>query len=347
MRGLLGFSFSAMLWAQAPQAVDYTRDVAPILRKNCYACHGPAMQTSGFRLDDPAAALKGGYGGASIIAGKSEDSKLIHRIEGRKGVPLMPPGGKRLSPEEVAILRSWIDSGARYPAGIQVASKAPEQGHWAFQPIRLPAPPPVRQAAWVRNPIDAFILERLEKEQITPSPEAPRNVLLRRLSLDLTGLPPTQEETAEFLSDRRLDAYERQVDRLLASPHFGEKWARSWLDQARYADSDGYEKDWFRPWAWRWRNWVIDAINRDIPFDRFTIEQIAGDLLPNPSLDQRIATGFHRNTLTNREGGVDSVQFEFENAVDRASTVGTVWLGLSVGCAQCHDHKLSGRRQHP
>ncbi len=340
MRGILGLSLTAVLSAQAPPAVDYTRDVAPIFRKNCVACHGPALQSSGFRLDNPAEALKGGYGGPSIRPGASEDSKLIHRVEGRKGIPAMPPGGKRLSPSEIAILRSWIDAGAAYPAGIQSSSKARSNRHWAFEPVSSPTPPRVNKTDWISNPIDSFILARLEKQQIAPSPEAPRNTLLRRLSLDLTGLPPTPEEVSQFLADPSPDAYEKQVDRLLASPHFGEKWARNWLDQARYADSDGYEKDWFRPWAWRWRNWVIDAINRDMPFDRFTIEQIAGDLLPNPTLDQRIATGFHRNTLTNREGGVDSAQFEFENAVDRASTVGTVWLGLSAGCAQCHDHKF-------
>lgn len=340
MRGLLGLSLTTLLASQSPPAVDYTRDVAPIFRKNCQACHGPALQSSGFRLDNPAEALKGGYGGPSIQPRDSENSKLIHRVEGRKGVPAMPPGGKRLSPQEIAILRSWIDAGAAYPAGIQSASKASSNRHWAFEPVSSPTPPRVNKASWIGNPIDSFILAPLERQGIAPSPEAPRNTLLRRLSLDLTGLPPTPDEISRFLADQSPDAYEKQVDRLLASPHFGEKWARNWLDQARYADSDGYEKDWFRPWAWRWRNWVIDAINRDMPFDRFTVEQIAGDLLPNPTLDQRIATGFHRNTLTNREGGVDSAQFEFENAVDRASTVGTVWLGLSVGCAQCHDHKF-------
>lgn len=324
--------------------VDYTREVAPIFAKNCYACHGPLMQTSGFRLDDPAAALKGGYSGPSILPGNSAGSPLVQRISAAKGVPVMPPGSKGLSAEQVEIIRRWIDQGAHHPAESASPSALPatpnEPTHWSFRPIANPAPPAVRDGAWVRNPIDAFILARLETERVSPSPEAPKHTLLRRLSLDLTGLPPTPDETAAYLADASPDAYEKQVDRLLASPHFGEKWARSWLDQARYADSDGYEKDWFRPWAWRWRNWVIDAINRDMPFDRFTIEQIAGDLLPNASTEQRVATGFHRNTLTNREGGIDNAQFAFEAAVDRASTVGTVWLGLSVGCAQCHDHKF-------
>jgi hypothetical protein len=299
------------------------------------------MQQSGLRLDQPAAMLKGGYSGKVIVPGKSGESPLIHRVRADKGVPAMPPGSRGLKPEEVAILTRWIDAGASMPAGSEatVATAArPVSQHWAFQPVRRPDPPAAVGEA--RNEIDRFILARLAKDKLSMSPEADRRVLLRRVSLDLTGLPPTPEEMADFLADKRPDAFERQVDRLLASPHFGEKWARHWLDQARYADSDGYEKDWVRPWAWRWRNWVIDAINRDMPFDRFTIEQIAGDLLPNGGIEQRVATGFHRNTLTNREGGIDDRQFQFENTLDRASTVGTVWLGLTVGCAQCHDHKF-------
>ncbi len=343
MRAILGLAIAAFVRAQEPAAgVDYVRDVVPIFRKSCYGCHGAALQSSGFRLDDPGAALKGGYGGAAIVPGRSGESKLIRRVEGAEGIPVMPPGGRRLSGAEIGVLRAWIDAGAKYPAAASTGQVRPakEKQHWAFRPITRPAPPAVKQGGWGRNPIDAFILARLESAAIRPSPEADRRVLLRRVSLDLTGLPPSIEEMETFLADDSADAYERQVERLLASPHFGEKWARSWLDQARYADSDGYEKDWFRPWAWRWRNWVIEAINRDLPFDRFTTEQIAGDLLPQATLEQRVATGFHRNTLTNREGGVDSVQFEFENAVDRASTTGTVWLGLSVGCAKCHDHKF-------
>lgn len=322
-------------------AVDFTRDVQPVLRRNCYGCHGPAMQQSGLRLDQPAAMLKGGYSGKVIVPGKSGESPLIHRVRADKGVPAMPPGSKGLKPEEVAILTRWIDAGASVPAGSEATTATaarPVSQHWAFQPLRRPEPPAAVGEA--RNEIDRFILARLAKDKLSMSPEADRRVLLRRVSLDLTGLPPTPEEMADFLADKRPDAFERQVDRLLASPHFGEKWARHWLDQARYADSDGYEKDWVRPWAWRWRNWVIDAINRDMPFDRFTIEQIAGDLLPNGGVEQRVATGFHRNTLTNREGGIDDRQFQFENTLDRASTVGTVWLGLTVGCAQCHDHKF-------
>ena len=212
--------------------------------------------------------------------------------------------------------------------------------HWSFEPISRPAAPAVRESAWVRNPVDAFVLARLDKEGVRPSPEANRATLLRRLSLDLVGLPPTPREMAEFESDTRPDWYERAVDRLLASPHFGEKWGRHWLDLARYADSDGYEKDLVRPWAWRYRQWVIEAFNADMPFDRFTTEQLAGDLLPNASADQRIATGFFRNALTNREAGVDRAEARFEQIVNRTNTVSTTWLGLTAGCAQCHNHKF-------
>lgn len=218
-------------------------------------------------------------------------------------------------------------------------AEATRPAHWSFQPVARPPVPAVQNAAWMRNPIDAFVLARLEKEGIAPSPEADRTTLIRRLSLDLIGLPPTPTEVSSFLADSRPDAYERVVDRLLASPHYGEKWARVWLDQARYADSDGFRSDRFRPDAWRYRHWVTEALNRNMPFDQFTTEQIAGDLLPGATVEQRVATGFHRNTLTNREGGTDPEQFRFEQTVDRANTVGTVWLGLTVGCAQCHDHK--------
>ncbi len=319
-------------------AVDYTQDVQPILRRNCYGCHGPAMQQSGFRLDDAAAALKGGYSGAAIVPGNSGSSPLIHRVSAAKGVPVMPPGGKTLKPEEVATLKAWIDEGAVMPETLRARStvQRPQSKHWAFQPVRRPELPAVEGG---RNGVDKFVLARLAKEKLTASPEAEKRVLLRRLSLDLTGLPPTREEMERFLADGRPDAYEREVERLLASPHFGEKWARHWLDQARYADSDGYEKDWTRPWAWRWRHWAIEAINRDMPFDEFTRQQIAGDLLPKANTETRVATGFHRNTLTNREGGIDDKQFRFEAVADRSSTVASVWLGLTVACAQCHDHK--------
>jgi mono/diheme cytochrome c family protein len=338
-----------MLQAQPPSLpqaadhkVDFAAEIAPLFQSRCYACHGPKMQMSSLRLDDGNAALQGGVSGPVIKPGHSADSPLFLRITGASGLGQMPPSGPKLTAEQIGIVRAWIDQGAAWPGAVMPQSIKPNPksaSHWAFQPIGQPWPPATSNASWVRNPIDAFVLARLEHEKINPSPEAPRTVLLRRLSLDLIGLPPSPEEVEAFVADRRPDAYEREVERLLSSPHFGEKWARDWLDKARYADSDGYEKDWFRPWAWRYRDWVIDVISADMPFDQFTIRQIAGDLLPNATVADRVATGFNRNTLTNREGGVDNAQFRFENTVDRASTVGVVWLGLSVGCAQCHNHK--------
>jgi hypothetical protein len=282
---------------------------------------------SGLRLDSREAALK------VIHPSDSANSKLIHRVTGAPGLMVMPPSGPRLTAAEVATLREWIDKGAPWQQSAEPAP-VPQHTHWAFQPVHQPAVPDT-----AAHPIDAFILQRLRKEGIEPSPEAEKRTLIRRVSLDLTGLPPTAEETRAFLSDTRADAYERVVDRLLASNHFGERWARPWLDRARYADSDGYEKDWVRPWAWRYRDWVIRAFNSDLPFDQFTIRQIAGDLLPGASEEDRIATGFHRQTLTNREGGIDNKQFEFEATLDRTNTVASAWLGLTAGCAQCHDHK--------
>ena len=333
-----------LLWASAAAAagadkVDFAKDIQPLFKARCYGCHGSQQQMSGLRLDAKDAALHGGYSGPLFKAGDSSNSTLIHRVSGDKGFAAMPPVGPRLAPREVSLLRAWIDQGANWPETGTPVVTARKSSHWSFQPLTHPAIPQLANA-WVRNPVDTFILARLGREKITPSLEASRNTLLRRLSLDLTGLPPTPTEMDAFLSDPRPDAYERQADRLLASPHFAEKWARQWLDLARYADSDGYEKDWVRPWAWRYRQWVIDAIDRDMPFDEFTIQQIAGDLLPRATPEQKIATGFHRNTLTNREGGIDNAQFRFENTVDRASTVASVWLGLTVGCAQCHDHKF-------
>ena len=218
-------------------------------------------------------------------------------------------------------------------------TKRETKEHWAFKAPRRPAVPVVKNRPWVRNPIDAFVLARLEREKITPSPEADRATLLRRLSLDLLGLPPTPEQLESFLHDPRPDAYERLADTLLASPHFGERWGRHWLDLARYADSDGYQLDHVRPWAYVYRDWVIAAFNRDLPYNQFTIEQLAGDLLPNATVAQRIATGFHRQTLVNNEDGVDKAEDRNKAKVDRVATTGTVWLGLTVGCAECHSHK--------
>jgi mono/diheme cytochrome c family protein len=321
----------------AKTKVDFARDVAPLFEKRCFACHGPGQQMSSLRLDRKDAALKGGRSGRVIVPHDSAGSRLIRLVAGTDAdKKVMPPAGARLTAAEVGILRAWIDQGAEWPEGVSVASRP---SHWSFQEIARPTPPVVRNPAWARNAIDDFVLAKLESEAIAPSPEAGKRQLIRRLSLDLTGLPPTPEEVRDFLADTHPDAYDRLVDRLLASPHYGEKWARYWLDLARYADSDGYEKDRTRPWAWRYRQWVIEAFNRDLPFDEFTIEQLAGDLLPHRNQDMLVATGFNRNTLTNREGGTDPEQFRDEQVLDRAATLGTVWLGLTVGCAQCHDHK--------
>jgi len=336
-RTLIPLLFTAL--SLSAQKIDFVKDVEPIFAAKCYGCHGPSQQLSGLRLDDRAAAFAGGYGGKVILPGDPAASLLIQRVTGANGLRPMPMGSsKGLPAEQVAILKNWIEQGAVYPVRETAKATTPQSRHWAYQPIRKPANVPA-------DAIDHFVRAQLAKQSLTASPEAAKPTLLRRLSLDLTGLPPSPAELAAFLADSSPDAYSKQVDRLLASPQFGEKWARHWLDQARYADSDGYEKDWVRPWSWRWRNWVIDAINRDMPFDQFTREQIAGDLLPNATVEQRVATGFHRHTLTNREGGIDSNQFKFENIADRSSTVGSVWLGLTVGCAQCHDHKYDPIKQ--
>jgi hypothetical protein len=332
--------FAALLSPLYPQSappVDFTRDVEPVLAKRCSGCHGAGQQMAGLRLDEPTAAMKGSKSGPVIIPGKSAESKLIQRVASKT----MPPVGDPLTPEQVSTLRTWIDEGAKWPErqarGAQGNSKS---SHWSFQPVATPAVPAVNKRDWPRNAIDTFVLARLESEKIEPSPEASRTTLIRRLSFDLIGLPPTPSEVADFLADTRPDAYERVVDRLLASPHYGEKWARQWLDLAHYADSDGYEKDQVRPFAWRYRNWVIKALNDDMRFDQFTLEQIAGDLLPHATTEQRVATGFHRTVLTNREAGVDRAEARFEQTINRTNTIGTVFLGLTVGCAQCHNHKF-------
>ena len=298
------------------QQVDFARDVEPILRANCQGCHGQSQQMSGLRLDQPEAAMTGSYSGPVIKPGDSAGSLLITMVSGR-GKVKMPPAGPGLKSEQVATLRRWIDEGAVWPATASPQRTIQARStHWSYQPVQRSQVPAVKAAQSVRNPIDAFIVARLEREGIAPSPEADRRTLIRRVSLDLIGLPPSLGEVEDFVADQRPDAYERLVDRLLQSPHYGEKWARHWLDLARYADSDGYEKDLPRPSAWRWRQWVIDSLNKDLPFDEFTLEQIAGDLLPNATVEQRVATGFHRNSLVNREGGIDREQLRIEQAVD-------------------------------
>jgi hypothetical protein len=319
------FAFATAVAAQS--AVDYFRDVQPIFQKRCYGCHGAMQQMGGLRLDRRDDIVR------VIKSGDSANSKLHAMVSGA-GKLRMPPTGPPLPPVEVAVLKTWIDSGANWPAA---GTTIPLP--WSFAPLRRPVPPLVRNPQWRRNTIDAFIAAKLARKSIQPSAEADRRTLLRRLHLDLIGLPPTPEQMETFLADTRPGAYERLVNRLLASPHFGEKWARHWLDLARYADTEGGVHDHARRFAWRYREWVIQALNQDMPFDRFTIEQMAGDLLPKANIAQKIATGFHRNTITSREGGVELDRIRFEQLVDRVSTVGTVWLGLTVACAQCHDHK--------
>src|SRR3989442_349054 len=276
---------AAQLPPPASGPVDFKRDIEPIFRARCVACHGAAMQMNGLRLDGREPALAGGSSGAAIVPGNSAGSRLVEHVSGARK-PRMPMSGPPLSAEQVSLIRAWMDRGARGPeraAGGAPrpadAGSRPRAAHWAFVAPKRPAPPAVVRRAWVRNPIDAFVLARLEREGVEPSPEADRVTLLRRVALDLTGLPPTLEEVEEFVADNRSDAYERVVDRLLASPHYGERWALPWLDLAHYADSDGFN-DGIRPHAWRYRHWVIEALNRNLPFDRFTIEQVAADLLP-------------------------------------------------------------------
>jgi hypothetical protein len=337
-------STSGALPVPANFKVDFQRDIQPIFTSRCESCHGADKQSGGLRLDDRNAALAGGYSGPAIKPGDSAGSKLIRLVAGLQKGLVMPLGGERLTSQQVGLLRAWIDQGANWPVNGSSAEASPvatraKSKHWAFNPPERPKVPAARNQAWVRNPIDAFVLAKLESEGVSPSAEADPVTLVRRLSLDLIGLPPTPAEVDQFVNDRKPGAYERLVDRLLASPHFGEKWARPWLDLAHYADSDGYEKDNVRPYAWKWRDWVIRALNRNMPFDQFTIEQVAGDLLPNATVETKIATGFFRNTLTNREGGVNPEEYRVEQVIDRTNTVGAAWLGLTVGCARCHDHK--------
>ncbi len=326
--------------ALAALPADFAKDVQPVLARKCVMCHGAAQQISGLRLDNADGAAKGGYSGAVIEPGKAASSKLIERVSSTKDGFRMPPAGPALKPEEVEALKSWIDAGAIWPAGLSIGKATTRKStHWAFQPLWKGDLPTVKNTAWPRHPIDRFVLAKLEANNLAPSPEAAKSTLLRRAALDLTGLPPDPALLRDYMADTRPDAYERAVDKLLQSPHYGERWARPWLDLARYADSDGYEKDLTRPHAYRFRDYVIHSFNNDKPFDQFTIEQLAGDLLPNPSQEQKIATGFHRNTLINREAGVPRDEDRFESLVNRVNTTSTTWLGLTQGCSQCHDHK--------
>jgi len=333
--GMLGERIRA-----AEGEIDFANQVRPILLKYCSECHGAKEQKSEFRVDLGSRLLEGGNSGSAVEPGKPEESLLLKSLMGAEDVVAMPPKDPKPNPEEIALIREWIAKGAKVPPDESLpAMEGKEKSkHWSYQPIIRPNLPEVRLQGWVKNPIDRFLLAKLEAVGMTPSEEADRETLLRRVSLDLTGLPPTIEEMDAFLNDREAGAYERAVDRLLGSVHYGEHLGRQWLDLARYADSNGFTIDSARE-IWKYREWVIDALNQDMPFDQFTIEQIAGDMLPEANLSQKIATGFHRNTLVNEEGGTDDEQFRVESIVDRVSTTSAVFLGLTLGCAQCHDHK--------
>jgi hypothetical protein len=310
---------------QDSATIDYQRQIRPILSNHCFPCHG-ADETSreaDLRLDLRPDAIR-----SAILPGNASASPLSHRITASDPDVIMPPpaSGKPLNADQIRLLKAWINGGAEY------------QQHWAFTPPQRPQLAEEQKDAWCRNPIDGFILKQLRQSGLSPSPEADRQTLIRRLYQDLLGILPSPEETAAFLHDASPDAWEQLVSRVLQSPHYGERWGRHWLDQARYADSNGYTIDGPRV-MWPYRDWVIGALNSDLPFDQFTIEQLAGDLLESPTLSQRIATAFHRNTMINEEGGVKPDQFRNEAIIDRVNTTGAVWLGLTVGCAQCHSHK--------
>ncbi|MBL8219954.1 MAG: DUF1549 domain-containing protein, partial [Bryobacterales bacterium] len=339
---LLGGVFAAgyVLHAQnAPAKPDFVKDIQPILERSCANCHGAKMQMGNLRLDAKASVVNGKV----VVPGKAAESSLYQRVAGLGDQARMPMGGKPLDAAQIALLKTWIDQGAVWPEGAGSVSAEVKQ-HWAFVTPKRPAQPAVQNKAWVRNPIDAFVLARLEKEGMQPAAEADRITLLRRLSLDLTGLPPTPEEADAFVKDTTKDAYAKQVERLLNSPHYGERWGRHWLDAARYADSDGFEKDKQRM-VWFWRDWVINAINRDLPYDRFLTEQLAGDLLPNATQDQIVATGFLRNSMINEEGGIDPEQFRMEAMFDRMDAIGKAMLGMTIQCSQCHNHKYDPIQQ--
>lgn len=342
LRVLPMFIGLSMLWcglavALSPEEVAVFEPAARVLATRCVVCHGVGEQKAGLRLDNAADAFAVRDSGQAIIPGDDGGSLLLTKIRMEDEGKRMPPAGNPpLSAEEATALTEWIKSGAPWPEGhtIQLQSD-----HWSFQqPVRPEVPTP-QQSEWIRNPIDAFVLQRLEASGVLPSPEADKATLMRRLYLDITGLPPTPEEVDAYVNDSSPHAYKALVNRLLASPHFGERWGRHWLDLARYADSNGYEKDNARPYAYRYRDYVIDALNRDVPYDQFAIEQLAGDLLPNPSQMQLIATGFHRNTLTNTEGGIDPEEDRVKQAKDRTNTTASVFLGLTMACAECHTHK--------
>jgi hypothetical protein len=317
---------------ESNSAIDFNRDIRPILSKNCYACHGPDSKgrSTKMRLDKRESAVaKHKSGDAPIVPGKPEASELIRRVRSNDETEQMPPKetGIRLTAEQIDKLSRWIAEGASYAE------------HWAFVKPVQNALPAVKDVTWPHNGIDYFVLAKLRAAGLQPTTEGDRYTLLRRASLDLRGLPPSMREIEEFARDQSSDAYEKAVDRFLQDAAYGERWARMWLDLARYADSAGYGSDPLRPILWRWRDWVIDAFNKNMPFDQFGIEQLAGDLLPSPTLDQKIATAFHRNTMTNKEGGTNDEEWRVAAVKDRIDSTTQIWMGLTLGCAKCHSHK--------
>ena len=315
--------------ADPPSAsVDFTRDIRPILSSNCFTCHGPHEEArkGDLRLDDKASAFRDRDGYAVIVPGSVEDSLIIDRVTAEDADVRMPPDKDPLTPEQVDALRRWIEQGAEW------------QEHWAFAPVARPDAPAVGDTGWARNDIDRFILARLDAEGLSHAAEADKRTLIRRVTLDLTGLPPSREDVRAFVENDAPDAYEKVVDRLLATPQYGEHMSRYWLDAARYGDTHGLHLDNYRE-MWPYRDWVINALNANMPFDQFTVEQLAGDLLPEPTLDQRIATGFNRAHVSTSEGGSIAEEYFVRYAVDRVNTTSTVWMGVTMGCAQCHDHK--------
>jgi hypothetical protein len=316
-----------LLSSGAHAAVDFDRQIRPLISENCFTCHGPDAKNrmANLRLD---VADGGAFANNVIIPGNAQDSRLFQRVSETSAAKRMPPlySGHTLTAAQIGLIKEWIDGGAKW------------QTQWAFVAPKRAEPPPVKDAAWVRNPIDNFILARLERENLKPSPAADQATLLRRLSYDLTGLPPSAEDLRSFLADKSPDAWERRVETLLHSPRYGERMAMQWLDLARYADTHGYHIDSSRE-MWHWRDWVIDAFNRNMRYDEFTIDQLAGDLLPNATADQKLASGFNRNHMVNFEGGAIPEEYQVEYVVDRLETTSNTWMGLTMGCARCHDHK--------
>jgi mono/diheme cytochrome c family protein len=335
---------------ESAPAADFAAQILPILAQNCHKCHGPENPKGGLRLDSRAAALKGGDStDHALVPGKSGDSDMIKRLRSSDPDVMMPPKGKRLAPEQIDVLRRWIDAGAPWPAtAVPIATVTPgraitaeQRAYWAFQPVRKPAIPEVKHVNRVRNPVDAFLLARLEKEGIEPAPEASKLDLIRRVSYDLTGLPPTPREIDEFLQDPSPDAYERLVDRTLASPRYGERWAQHWLDVVRFGESEGFEYDTPVGSLWRYRDYVIDSLNADKPYDRFVREQVAGDELDPGNRESLIAAGFHRlGPVRRNKGNQEVASSRNEVLTDRTDIIGAAFLGVTLGCARCHDHKF-------